>query len=92
MALEKVAGSSPVGHPPVFRIGKVNQQNRGTVWCSRRAYPASEFSAERAMPDLRAIAREPHPVGSPENASVASRTSRRLGSVGCKKAFSVRWV
>jgi hypothetical protein len=25
----KVAGSSPVGHPPEFRIGKANQQNRG---------------------------------------------------------------
>ena len=27
----KGAGSSPVGHPPVFRIGKANLQNRDAV-------------------------------------------------------------
>jgi hypothetical protein len=30
----KVAGSSPVGHPPIFRIGKVNSQIRDAAWCS----------------------------------------------------------
>ena len=32
--------------------------------------PAGSFSAERAQPHLRAIASEPHPVGTPENARV----------------------
>ena len=32
--------------------------------------PKTEFSAERAMAHLQVIAREPHPVGSPENARV----------------------
>ncbi len=32
--------------------------------------PADVFSAERALPHLQAIAREPHPVGSPANARV----------------------
>jgi hypothetical protein len=35
VALGKVAGSSPVGHPLRFRIGKANPQNRDAAWCSR---------------------------------------------------------
>jgi hypothetical protein len=38
VALEKDAGSSPVGHPPVFRIGKLNPQNRDAVWCPCREF------------------------------------------------------
>src|SRR3712207_6569602 len=33
--------------------------------------PATEFSAERAMKDVRAIADEPHPMGSPEHEATA---------------------
>jgi Peptidase family M28 len=33
---------------------------------------ASEFSAKRAMTELPAIAKEPHPMGSPANAAVQS--------------------
>ena len=33
MALEEVAGSSPVGHPPVFRIGKPSEtKHEGIDW------------------------------------------------------------
>src|SRR5215217_1197531 len=30
----KVAGSSPVGHPSIYRIGKANPRKRGADWCS----------------------------------------------------------
>jgi hypothetical protein len=29
--------------------------------------PTTEFSAERAMEDVRVVAKEPHPMGSPEH-------------------------
>ena len=44
--------------------------------------PASEFSAERAMEDVRVIAREPHPMGSPEHEEVADHIVRRLEELG----------
>jgi hypothetical protein len=37
VALEEVAGSSPVGHPPVSCIGKANPKNRDTARCSLEA-------------------------------------------------------
>jgi hypothetical protein len=37
VALEEVAGSIPVGHPPLYRIGKANPKNWGTARCSREA-------------------------------------------------------
>jgi len=46
--------------------------------------PAKEFSAERAMPRLRAIAREPHPVGSPENARVSDYLIQQISSMGLR--------
>jgi hypothetical protein len=44
--------------------------------------PATVFSAERAMADVRVIAREPHPVGSPENARVRDHLLGRLRGMG----------
>lgn len=43
---------------------------------------ATEFSAERAMADVREIARAPHPTGSAENARVRAWLVRRLESLG----------
>lgn len=44
--------------------------------------PADRFSAERAMADVRIIARRPHPMGSPENHAVRDHLVRRLGELG----------
>lgn len=44
--------------------------------------PATEFSAERAMKDVRAIADEPHPMGSEEHDEVASYIVGRLEELG----------
>src|ERR1041384_1559911 len=40
------------------------------------------FSLERAMADLRVIAREPHPFGSPANAAVREYLVSRLREMG----------
>ncbi|MBW3617979.1 MAG: M20/M25/M40 family metallo-hydrolase [Proteobacteria bacterium] len=44
--------------------------------------PASTFSAERAMDDVRAVARRPHPSGSLENRRVRDYLVARLRSLG----------
>lgn len=44
--------------------------------------PITEFSAVRAMADIREIARAPHPTGSVENARVRSYLRGRLQSLG----------
>jgi hypothetical protein len=46
--------------------------------------PAKEFSAERAMAHLEVIAREPHPVGSPENARVRDYLVRQISAMGLR--------
>lgn len=50
--------------------------------------PASQFSAARAMADVRVLAREPHPTGTPAAAAVIGHLERRLAALG----FSVRRV
>jgi hypothetical protein len=44
--------------------------------------PATEFSAERAMEDIRMIADEPHPMGSQEHEEVADYIVSRLEGLG----------
>ena len=44
--------------------------------------PAVDFSAERAMTDVRAIARAPHPTGSADNARVRAMLAERLSGLG----------
>lgn len=44
--------------------------------------PASEFSAGRAMADVRETARAPHPTGSAENARVRDYLAGRLRALG----------
>lgn len=44
--------------------------------------PAGDFSAGRAMADVREIAKAPHPTGSPENARVRAYLTQRLQSLG----------
>jgi hypothetical protein len=46
--------------------------------------PATEFSAARAMHDVREIAKKPHPLGSPENDRVAEYLVKRLSELGLK--------
>jgi hypothetical protein len=46
--------------------------------------PADVFSAERALPHLRAIAQEPHPVGSPANARVRDYLLGQLAALGLR--------
>ncbi|NEX94031.1 M20/M25/M40 family metallo-hydrolase [Caulobacter sp. 17J65-9] len=46
------------------------------------AAPATAFSAERAMRDVEAIARAPHPTGSAENARVRDYLAGRLSELG----------
>jgi hypothetical protein len=44
--------------------------------------PATTFSAERAMADVREIARRPHPVGSADHARVRTYLQQRLSVLG----------
>lgn len=44
--------------------------------------PATAFSAERAMTDVRRIARAPHPVGSAEHAAVQAYLLDRMADLG----------
>lgn len=44
--------------------------------------PAIDFSAGRAMADVREIAKAPHPTGTPENARVRDYLTKRLQSLG----------
>lgn len=44
--------------------------------------PPSEFSSGRAMLHLAAIAREPHPIGSPSHAAVREYIVKELGALG----------
>ncbi len=50
--------------------------------------PADQFSAGRAMADVRLLASVPHPTGSPAAARVVANLERRLASLG----FAVRRV
>jgi hypothetical protein len=57
-----------------------------TPYIPSRVVPASAsgdvFSADRALPHLRAIARQPHPVGSPANAHVRDYLLAQLSALG----------
>ena len=44
--------------------------------------PAAQFSAGRAMADVRVIAARPHPAGSPENAEVRRHLLLRMSALG----------
>lgn len=44
--------------------------------------PATQFSAERAMADVRQIARAPHPMGSAEHARVQAYLLDRMAALG----------
>ncbi|MCA3700912.1 MAG: M20/M25/M40 family metallo-hydrolase [Brevundimonas sp.] len=49
--------------------------------------PAIAFSAERAMPDVRAIAERPHPVGSADHARVQAYLVDRMTALGLNPAL-----
>ncbi|RYD58929.1 MAG: M20/M25/M40 family metallo-hydrolase, partial [Sphingomonadales bacterium] len=53
-----------------------------TPWPAPADSPATEFSATRAMVDVREVARAPHPTGTPENARVRAYLTARLQSLG----------
>src|SRR5919199_540 len=44
--------------------------------------PPTEFSSERALEHVRAIAREPHPMGSPENEAARDYLLKELTALG----------
>jgi hypothetical protein len=44
--------------------------------------PPAEFSSGRALEHVRAIAREPHPMGSPENAAARDYLVKELSALG----------
>ncbi len=44
--------------------------------------PATQFSAARAMADIRVIAARPHPTGSAENAAVRAYIQQRMAALG----------
>src|SRR5262245_31049440 len=44
--------------------------------------PATEFSAQRALVHVRAMALAPHPIGSPENETVRNYLVAQLSSLG----------
>jgi len=49
--------------------------------------PATEFSAERAIAEVREIAQAPHPVGSAEHARVRDYLLARLGALGLEPSI-----
>lgn len=53
-----------------------------TPWPAPADAPASDFSATRAMTDVRAIGSKPHPTGSAEDAQVRAYLAQRLQSLG----------
>lgn len=44
--------------------------------------PLTSFSAARALPDVEAIAKAPHPIGSPQNAAVRDHLVERMTALG----------
>ncbi|RZV42041.1 MAG: M20/M25/M40 family metallo-hydrolase, partial [Acidimicrobiales bacterium] len=50
--------------------------------------PADQFSSGRAMQDVRIIAAEPHPTGTPENAKVRAYLQTRLIELGLEVSTS----
>lgn len=50
--------------------------------------PPSEFAVARAMPDVVAIAREPHITGTPENARVREYIAARMRALGMEVSTS----
>jgi hypothetical protein len=53
-----------------------------TPWPAPANRPANEFSATRAMDDVRVIARVPHPAGSPGDAALRDYLIRRMTGMG----------
>ena len=55
---------------------------------------AAELSSDRAMEHVRRIGREPHPMGSPENAEVCAYVFGELGSLGLDEEIdrAVAWI
>lgn len=53
-----------------------------------RDAPSLQFSAGRAMDDVRQIARAPHPIGSPENARVRGYLAERMRALGMEVSTS----
>jgi hypothetical protein len=49
--------------------------------------PATEFSAERAMADVRELAQRPHPVGSADHARVRDVLQRRMTGLGLQTSI-----
>ena len=49
--------------------------------------PATAFSTERAMVDVRELAQRPHPVGSPDHARVRDVLLRRLSALGLETSI-----
>lgn len=49
--------------------------------------PAAQFSATRAMTDVRVIAAKPHPAGSPENAEVRAYIQQRMAALGMETSL-----
>ena len=54
--------------------------------------PPSEFAVARAMPDVVAIAREPHITGTPENARVREYIAARMRALGMEVSTSTGTV
>jgi hypothetical protein len=58
--------------------------------------PSTEFSSGRALEHIRAIARKPHPMGSPENAAVRDYLVEELHALGLQaevqKATAARFA
>jgi hypothetical protein len=53
-----------------------------TPWPAPASRPATEFSASRAMADVRMIARAPHPAGSAADAALRGYLAQRMTGLG----------
>jgi len=81
----------PGSSPSLVPTGHRRRCSGGRRWWGLRvalppppglAAPASEFSADRAMKHVRAIASKPHPAGSPEAAAARDYILTELGLLG----------
>jgi Peptidase family M28 len=93
MALRSITASSVSARDPAYSSGPIVLvlaiiltiaaiEKSGPPPVVGAGAPATDFSAARAMPDLREIAARPHPLASADNARVRGYLTKRLTELG----------
>ncbi len=79
---DQAAATGPITLALLILLALVVLRGSGPPAALGEQAPRAEFSAGRAMHDVRAIAVRPHPLGSAENARVRSYLVARLQALG----------